>query len=77
MRHMNISTIITEVGLTRIAVACGVSPAAVHKWKSIGRLPRTDFTGETSYAETISSLHGHVTPELIREMSRFGMGGSK
>lgn len=41
-----------------VAEACGVSPRAVYKWLKTGRLPRTDYTGETSYAKTISDLSG-------------------
>lgn len=33
--------------------ACGITGKAVFKWQYIGHLPRTDYTGETSYAEKI------------------------
>jgi hypothetical protein len=45
-------------GPTCAATACGVSPRAVHKWLSSGRLPRTEYTGETRYAETLAELSG-------------------
>jgi hypothetical protein len=57
---MDISSVIKEVGLGRIAKACSVTPAAVHRWKATGRLPRTDYTGETRYAELIAELHGGI-----------------
>lgn len=46
-------------GIPAVAEACGVSTRAVYKWLSHGRLPRTDYTGETNYAEIIASLEGH------------------
>lgn len=42
-------------GPGRAASICGVSPRAVHKWLSKGRLPRTEYTGETRYAELIAA----------------------
>lgn len=41
-----------------LADACGVSPRAVYKWLKTGRLPRTDYTGETQYSKVISELTG-------------------
>lgn len=43
-------------GVTIVSVACGKTPRAVYKWLSAESLPRTDYTGETSYAEKISKL---------------------
>lgn len=45
-------------GIPAVAQACGVSARAVYKWISHGRLPRTDYTGETNYAEIIANLDG-------------------
>jgi len=53
---MNVTLAIQEIGLSRVAQACGVSPSAVHRWKSSNRLPRTEYTGETQYAEAIAAL---------------------
>jgi|UPI0001F2CDC3 DNA-binding transcriptional regulator YdaS (Cro superfamily) len=36
-----------------IGRVCGVSGKAVMKWVRKARLPRTDYTGETQYAELI------------------------
>lgn len=67
----DLSTVIKSVGLTRIARACGVAPSAVHKWKSRNCLPRTEWTGETRYAQTIAGLHGSISPnELLRRPER-------
>ncbi|WHL26248.1 hypothetical protein [Pseudomonas juntendi] len=43
-------------GVAAVAQACEKSPRAVYKWLSAGRLPRTDYTGETSYAQRICAL---------------------
>lgn len=40
------------------AKACGVSVRAVYKWIDAGRLPRTDYTGETDYAHRLADLSG-------------------
>lgn len=42
-------------GVTKAAKACGVSPRALYKWLSSGVLPRTEYTGETSYAEKLAA----------------------
>lgn len=58
---MDVSQVINDIGLTKIAQACSVTPAAVHRWKTRNRLPRTEWTGETAYAERIAELHGGVS----------------
>lgn len=68
---IEVSSVIDAVGLSRIARACGVVPSAVHRWKSRNRLPRTEWTGETNYAQTIAELHGSISPdELLRRPGR-------
>lgn len=59
-------------GPTRVAAACDVSPRAVHKWLSSGRLPRTDYTGETRYAEILEELAcGHFkAAELLETLKQ-------
>lgn len=37
---------------------CGVSGKAVMKWVKAGRLPRTEWTGETKYALAIEAATG-------------------
>ena len=58
--NSNLSVIIEEIGITKVAGACGVSPSAVHRWKVRGRLPRTEYTSETRYAHAIAELHGGI-----------------
>lgn len=42
-------------GPAQVASVCGVSRPAVDKWLRKGRLPRTEWTGETDYANKIAS----------------------
>lgn len=35
-----------------------ITPWAVNKWLRAGRLPRTDYTGETQYAEHLEAMSG-------------------
>lgn len=56
-------------GISKLADALGVSYQAVRKWERAGRLPRTEWTGETNYSATIESLTGgRVTRERLLEM---------
>ena len=50
----------------------GKSRQAVNKWRQLKRLPRTDWTGETNYAEQIEALtDGAVTrDELLATLPR-------
>jgi len=43
-------------GVAAVALACGKTPRAVYKWLHAGCLPRTEYTGETAYAEEIATL---------------------
>ncbi|MCB1776533.1 MAG: hypothetical protein KDI50_03765 [Candidatus Competibacteraceae bacterium] len=45
---------------------CGVSNTSAHRWKTKGHLPRTEWTGETHYAEKIEeATQGAVTKEQL------------
>ena len=50
----------------------GKSRQAVNKWRRLKRLPRTDWTGETNYAEQIeAATNGAVTrEELLASLPR-------
>lgn len=41
-----------------MANECGVSYQSVRKWEKLGRLPRTEWTGETNYSESIERITG-------------------
>lgn len=51
----HLSSVISFVGIREISVACDVSYHAVYRWVQRGRLPRTDYTGETDYAKKIAA----------------------
>lgn len=53
-------TAIQTVGLLKLAKGCGVSYQAIHKWEKVRRMPRTEWTGETTYSERIEGLTGGV-----------------
>lgn len=42
-------------GIAAAAKLCGVSSRAVNKWIAAGRLPRTEYTGETRHAENLAN----------------------
>jgi hypothetical protein len=50
------------ITLTALARGLSVTHQAVRKWEVGGRMPRTEWTGETHYSETIESMtNGRVT----------------
>lgn len=59
-------------GQTGLANIVGLTPQAVQKWVANGCLPRTEWTGETNYAEQIAqSLDFKVTKsELLQRPER-------
>lgn len=57
----------------------GLTPKAVRKWRLAGKLPRTEYTGETAYAAVIErQTQGRVTREQLLALrpSRQDGGGS-
>lgn len=60
---------IDALGLLPLARACGVSYQAVRKWERLGRFPRTEWTGETSYIGCVIAAAGALVPpvSLTRE----------
>ncbi len=66
MKNKNLEKAIEIVGLTKLANLCGVSHQAIRKWEGLGRLPRTDWTGETRYSEIIEkATNGKVTKSML------------
>lgn len=47
---------IAHIGLARLARELGVTHQAVRKWEAAGRMPRTEWTRETSYCDAIERL---------------------
>ena len=49
---------------SKVAQITGVSHVAVSKWESKGKFPRTDYTGETSYARKLAQAsEGHFNAQ--------------
>jgi HPt (histidine-containing phosphotransfer) domain-containing protein len=54
------------LGVPALAEICERSEQAVYKWIKKGRLPRTEWTGETDYATAISvALNGKMTRDQL------------
>lgn len=51
-----ITKAIEIAGLLPIAKECGVTYQAVRKWEEQGRMPRTEWTGETNHSEKIELI---------------------
>jgi hypothetical protein len=59
-----ITRAIKIIGLTKLALELGVSYQAIRKWEAAGRLPRTEWTGETAYAKKIEAASKGVVTEV-------------
>jgi hypothetical protein len=51
-----VTSAIDHIGLRPIADRYGFRLSAVHKWKTQGRLPRTELAGLTDYAKALEEL---------------------
>jgi len=56
-------------GVKCAAEICRVSPRAVYKWLEADALPRTDYTGETCYADLLAGASDGLFPasELLKK----------
>lgn len=55
------------VGLGVMAKALGLTGPAIRKWERAGRMPRTEWTGETCYCQHIEAMtHGRVTAAQLK-----------
>ena len=60
-------------GAVEAAKICKRSRPAIDKWVAQGHLPRTEYTGETHYAEVLAEASGgKFTAKEIREQCRPG-----
>lgn len=69
---MNLITkAIDIVGLCKLAKACGVRYQSIYKWEAKGRLPRSEWTGETDYATQIElATGGQITRSQLLDLKR-------
>lgn len=66
-----ISKAIEIVGICKLANACGVRYQSIYKWEAKGRVPRTDWTGETDYASRIEkATNGQITRDQLLNFKR-------
>lgn len=71
MEAQTLGEVIKTIRVPVVAIACGVSARAIYKWIDRGSLPRTDFTGETTYAQKISTVSGgQFSEQQILEISK-------
>jgi predicted DNA-binding transcriptional regulator AlpA len=64
-----IQAAIDLLGCYKIAEACGIKGPSVYKWVKAGRLPRTEWTGETNYAQIIErETGGKVTRAALLKL---------
>jgi hypothetical protein len=54
------------VGMAPLSRELGVTHQAIRKWLAAGRMPRTEWTGETTYGAKIEELtDGKVTRDRL------------
>lgn len=71
MEENLISQAIEIVGLAKLAALLGVSYQAVRKWEAAGRLPRTEWTGETNYSAAIEdATDGKVSRTQLLDLKK-------
>ena len=64
------TAIVAVGGVSKAARLCGVSSRAINKWVAAGKLPRTDFTGETHHAVNLArGADGQFTADALIQAS--------
>lgn len=67
--HEPLQKVIEIVGLSKLGSSLGVRYQSVLGWRERGRLPRTEWTGETNYAEQMEKLTaGAVTRDQLLDI---------
>lgn len=68
MKLSNLDEFIKENcgSVANFATHFNITPRAVYKWTEKNSLPRTEFTGETSYSEYLAKLSG-IPANQIKE----------
>ena len=67
---INLKSLIDSLGASKVSEICGVSVRAVYKWRAANSLPRTEYTGETDYAERLAKASNYaVTADNIKQFS--------
>jgi DNA-binding transcriptional regulator YdaS (Cro superfamily) len=65
-----LETAVEIVGLGKLAVACGIRYQSLSRWIQWKRLPYTELSGETRYAERIElATSGQVSAETLLDWS--------
>lgn len=60
---------IDEIGPYKLAKLVKLRGPSIYKWRENDRLPRTEWTGETNYAEAIVvAMKGSVTREQLLKL---------
>ncbi|HCK1944115.1 TPA: DNA-binding protein [Escherichia coli] len=71
MNQKTLEDVIKTVRVSVLADVCGVSQRAIYKWMDNGKLPRTEYTGETNYAEKIAhASNGLFSADAILTIGR-------
>ena len=71
MNQKTLEDVIKTVRVSVVADVCGVSQRAIYKWMDNGKLPRTEYTGETYFAEKIAhASNGLFSADLILTICR-------
>ena len=71
MNQNTLEDVIKTVRVSVVSDVCGVSQRAIYKWINNGKLPRTEYTGETNYAEKIAlASNGLFSADAILTIGR-------
>ena len=71
MNQNTLEDVIKTVRVSVVSDVCGVSQRAIYKWINNGKLPRTEYTGETNYAEQIAlASNGLFSADAILTIGR-------